>query len=117
MSNARIAALASAALVVLLGGCSYDKTTYRSTPDLPATVQATIREALESCDMLLTTGGVSVGERYAAVHFGKAGGSTTITGKGKMLTIPLPSAMNAQGVAKGGATDRAIFGETFVRFT
>lgn len=60
-------------------------------------------------------GGISVGTKYAAVHFGKRGESTVIEGKGKMLTIPLPQAMNAQGVAKGSALDTAVFGDTFVR--
>jgi hypothetical protein len=32
-----------------------------------------------------------------------------------MLTIPLPAAMDNNGVTRGSARDEAIFGETFIR--
>jgi hypothetical protein len=60
-------------------------------------------------------GGVGIGTEYARVHFGKRGQVTTIVAKGKMLTIPLPAAMNNNGVARGSARDASIFGETFIR--
>lgn len=60
-------------------------------------------------------GGISIGTAYAKVHFGKVGQVTTITPKNsKYLTIPLPAAMTAQGVAKGRSGDKAVFGKTFV---
>lgn len=61
-------------------------------------------------------GGVTVGTVYSPVHFGKSGQVTTISPKrGKYLAIPLPDAMNANGVAKGGPRDESVFGSTFVR--
>jgi hypothetical protein len=60
-------------------------------------------------------GGVGIGTKYARVHFGKRGQVTTIVAKGKMLTIPLPAAMDNNGVTRGSARDEAIFGETFIR--
>jgi hypothetical protein len=60
----------------------------------------------------LIKGGVSVGSRYAAVHFGKIGQVTSISGS-PWLTIPLPAALNNQGLAKGRARDEAVFGKTF----
>jgi len=63
-------------------------------------------------------GGIGIGKVYGHVQFGKRGEKTTITAKGKMLTIPLPAAMDSHGVAKGPAGPKGkynpIFGETFV---
>lgn len=60
-------------------------------------------------------GGIGIGTKYGHVQFGKRGQVTTITPKrAGALTIPLPAAMNAQGVAKGSARDKSIFGETFL---
>jgi len=59
-------------------------------------------------------GGVGIGTKYGHVHFGKRGQVTTIVAKGKMLTIPLPAAMDNNGVARGSAKDSSIFGDTFV---
>jgi hypothetical protein len=43
------------------------------------------------------SGGITIGTRYAKVHFGKRGGITTITGK-PWLKIPLPPVLNSSGV-------------------
>jgi len=76
----------------------------KSVKTIPSTVEGTE-----------VKGGVSIGTKYSPVHFGKRGQVTHITPKrGKFLAIPLPDAMNGQGVAKGGPRDEAIFGETFI---
>lgn len=58
-------------------------------------------------------GGLTIGTKYAATHFGKAGQVTTIKGN-PWLAIPLPSALDKHGVSKGGPQDSAIFGNTFI---
>lgn len=60
-------------------------------------------------------GGISIGTSYARLHFGKAGHVTTITPKKtQYLAIPLPDAMNKNGVPKGSPRDEAIYGKTFI---
>jgi len=60
-------------------------------------------------------GAIGIGTVYSRVHFGKAGQVTEITPKtAKMLTIPLPAAMDSHGTARGSARDKGIFGETFI---
>jgi len=60
-------------------------------------------------------GAIGIGTVYGRVHFGKAGQVTTIRPvHAGALTIPLPAAMDAHGVARGSARDKSIFGETFL---
>jgi hypothetical protein len=59
-------------------------------------------------------GGISIGTNYAKVQFGKKGQVTTIQGN-PWLTIPLPAALNNQGIARGRARDEAVFGKTFIK--
>ena len=62
----------------------------------------------------LYRGFVGIGKSYGKVQFGKAGQVYHMTPKnGQYLTIPLPGAMASNGTARGGALDKAIFGQTF----
>lgn len=61
------------------------------------------------------SGGIQLGTRYAATHFGPKGKVKTIRPKNKQyLTIPLKEAMTARGVVRGSARS-GRFANTFIQ--
>ena len=90
-------------------GNTEDNKLQNRTKDLSSSIQPI--PAKQEGDII--SGGISIGQKYAHVHFGKVGATTTITGK-PWLAIPLPAALDNRGVAKGRAKDEAVFGKTFI---
>jgi hypothetical protein len=89
-----------------------------SIPDKLATHSGNLKRSVHAItakvegDMVV--GGITYGTAYGRVHINKKGTETTIKPKhSQFLTIPLPAAQKASGLARGRAIDKAVWGDTF----